>query len=105
MKLSGYGRTHLPVVPGVHKIDVPLSKPLPSSLLGSFALFFGYQPELVQPKMLATVQGNHRKWIDGCCCCFMFGWLVLVLRMVGSGEARVSFNIVTKGFGGLGYDV
>lgn len=59
MKLEGYGRAHLPLTPGVHKMDVSLSKPQPSTLLGSIASLFGYQPELVQPKMLASAEGNH----------------------------------------------
>lgn len=61
MNLQGYGRIHIPLQPGLHKLDIPLSKPLPSSLLGYFGTFFGYQPELLQPKMLATTAGNNRK--------------------------------------------
>lgn len=62
MQLEGYGRVHMPLRPGVHKLDVPLSKPQAASLLGSFFSFFGYQPELLQPKMLATTAGNHCKF-------------------------------------------
>lgn len=62
MYLEGYGRIHVPLQAGLHKLDVPLSKPLPSSMLGYIGSFFGYQPELLQPKMLATTAGNHRKF-------------------------------------------
>lgn len=61
MQLGGYGRTHMPLKPGAHTLDVHLSKPLASTMLGYFASFFGYQPELLQPKMLATTAGNNRK--------------------------------------------
>lgn len=61
MQLEGYGRVHMPLRPGVHKLDVSLAKPVGSSLLGYVGSFFGYQSELLQPKMLATTAGNHRK--------------------------------------------
>lgn len=63
MNLEGYGRLHVPLQAGLHKLDVSLSKPLASSMLGYVGSFFGYQPELLQPKMLATTSGNHRKYI------------------------------------------
>lgn len=66
MTLEGYGRTHVPIKPGLHKLDVSLSKPQPSSLLGYIGTFFGYQPELVQTKMLATTEGNSRKFRKLC---------------------------------------
>lgn len=61
MHLEGYGRLHSPLQAGLHKVDVKLSKPLPATMLGYFGTFFGYQPELLQPKMLATTVGNHCK--------------------------------------------
>lgn len=63
MKLIGYGRVHIPFQPGFHKLDVRLSKPVPSSFLGYIGTFFGYQPELLQPNMLATTAGNSRESI------------------------------------------
>lgn len=59
MQLQGYGRVHMPLRPGNHKFDVILAKPLASSMLGYLVSFFGYQPELLQPKMLATTAGNN----------------------------------------------
>lgn len=49
----------MPLKAGFHKLQVSLAKPVPSSLLGYVASFFGYQPELLQPKMLASTAGNH----------------------------------------------
>lgn len=63
MTLEGYGRVHLPVKPGFHKLNVSLSKPQPSSLLGYMGLLFGYQPELIQMKILATTEGNNRRYL------------------------------------------
>lgn len=60
--LQGYGRAHLPLQPGVHYLDVPLSKPQPSTILGYFASFFGHQPELVRASLLASGTGNHRRY-------------------------------------------
>ena len=61
MQLEGYGRAHVPIKPGHHKLQVNLSKPIASSFLGYIGSFFGYQPELLQPKMLASTAGNNCK--------------------------------------------
>lgn len=61
MSLEGYGRCHIPLSPGAHSLNISLSKPLTSTFLGYIASFFGYQPELIQPKMLATTAGNQCK--------------------------------------------
>lgn len=63
MSLEGYGRTHIPIKPGNHHLEVNLGKPKASSLLGYLGSFFGYQPELLQPKILATTAGNNCKWL------------------------------------------
>lgn len=60
-QLAGYGRTHFPFKPGLHELDISLSRPQASSMLGQIASFFGYQPELLQPKMLANTDGNYSK--------------------------------------------
>lgn len=59
--LQGYGRVHAPFQPGLHSLNVPLSKPAPTTYLGYFASFFGYQPELVQASLLASGEGSHCK--------------------------------------------
>ncbi|VEN62709.1 unnamed protein product [Callosobruchus maculatus] len=87
MQLAGYGRVHMPINVGSHELDVALSKPQSSSMLGYIASFFGYQPELLQPKMLATTAGNS------------------LIRMEHAGYARISINMVTQAFQSLGYDV
>lgn len=87
MQLAGYGRCHVPLKPGNHTVEVSLSKPQASSILGYVASFFGYQPELLQPKMLATTAGNN------------------LILMESSGTAQISFNIVSQGFQSLGYDI
>ncbi|KAH0808470.1 hypothetical protein GEV33_014323 [Tenebrio molitor] len=87
MQLEGYGRVHMPLRPGVHKLDVSLAKPVGSSLLGYVGSFFGYQPELLQPKMLATTAGNH------------------LIQTVSYGEVRISANVVMQGIRNLGYDL
>nr|CAH7749488.1 unnamed protein product [Callosobruchus chinensis] len=87
MQLAGYGRVHMPIKVGSHELDVALSKPQSSSMLGYIASFFGYQPELLQPKMLATTAGNS------------------LIRMEHAGYARISINMVTQAFQSLGYDV
>ncbi|KAJ8956725.1 hypothetical protein NQ318_014080 [Aromia moschata] len=87
MHLEGYGRAHMPLKPGSHQLDVYLSKPQASSLLGYIGSFFGYQPELLQPKMLATTAGNN------------------LIRMESTGQAHVTVNVVTQEFQTLGYDV
>ncbi|XP_022917157.1 B9 domain-containing protein 1 [Onthophagus taurus] len=86
-KLKGYGRIHIPIQTGVHLIDVSLARPQPSSLLGYFGTFFGYQPELLEPKMLAEDEG------------------IGLIRMISSGEIRCSLNILTQNLVSLGYDV
>ncbi|XP_044759183.1 B9 domain-containing protein 1-like isoform X2 [Coccinella septempunctata] len=84
--LGGYGRCHIPLTPGVHSLNIALSKPLTSTFFGSIASFFGYQPELIQPEMLATTAGNH------------------LLRMTATGQVKATINIITQGFTSLGYD-
>ncbi|XP_072381021.1 B9 domain-containing protein 1 [Diabrotica undecimpunctata] len=84
--LAGYGRCHMPIKPGIYKLEVFLSKPQASSMLGYLASFFGYQPELLQPKMLATTAGNN------------------LLLMETTGHALISINVITQGFQNLGYD-
>ncbi|XP_044253049.1 B9 domain-containing protein 1-like [Tribolium madens] len=86
VQLEGYGRAHMPLRPGAHRVDVALSKPQASSLLGHMGALFGYQPELLQPKMLATTAGNH------------------LIQMLSHGEVRVSVNVVMQGVRSLGYD-
>ncbi|KAK9888290.1 hypothetical protein WA026_000552 [Henosepilachna vigintioctopunctata] len=87
MTLEGYGRCHVPLSPGVHSIDISLCKPLTSTLLGKITSLFGYQPELIQPKMLATTAGNN------------------LLRMTSTGHLRVILNVITQGFHSMGYNV
>lgn len=60
-QLAGYGRAYMPLRPGPHILDVDLLKPQASSMLGYIASLFGYQPELLQPKMLASAAGNNCK--------------------------------------------
>lgn len=104
MNLQGYGRLHMPLQPGVHKINVALSRPIPSSLLGYFASFFGYQPELLQPKMLATTSGNNCKLVI---LLFQLSTIqiILVIRMVSNGEVNISANILSQNLQSMGYDV
>lgn len=64
MSLEGYGRVHVPLQAGTHELIVSLSKPMPSSMLGYIGSFFGYQPELLQPKTLANTSGSHCKLYD-----------------------------------------
>lgn len=52
----------MPLQPGVHNLKARLSKPIPSTYIGYLASFFGYQPELVQPSLLASGEGNHCKF-------------------------------------------
>lgn len=87
MQLQGYGRIHIPFQPSSHKLIVKLSKPEPTSFLGYLGTFFGYQPELLQPKLLATTAGNN------------------LIRMVSQGQAQISVNLMFQNFHGLGYDV
>ncbi|KAL1494109.1 hypothetical protein ABEB36_009760 [Hypothenemus hampei] len=86
MKLEGYGRVHLPTQPGCHKMEVNLSKPKSGYLLGQLWSFLGYQPELLEPTNLASTTGTN------------------LIRMVSTGKAFMTFNIVTQGFLTLGYD-
>ncbi|XP_060522543.1 B9 domain-containing protein 1-like [Cylas formicarius] len=86
LRLEGYGRAHVPLKPGTHELRVHLSKPLASSLLGYLSSFFGYQPELRQPTMLASTAGNH------------------LIRMETSGYAYITINLVSQGFQRMGYD-
>lgn len=60
MQLAGYGRLHVPLQAGVHQLRAHLSKPIASSLFGYIGSFFGYQPELVRPTMIATTAGSNR---------------------------------------------
>ncbi|CAG9773988.1 unnamed protein product [Ceutorhynchus assimilis] len=85
--LEGYGRVHLPIKPGRRHLEVNLAKPQASSLLGYIGSFFGYQPELLQPKMLASTAGNN------------------LIRMETSGRAHMSFNVISQGLLRLGYDL
>ncbi|CAG9812437.1 unnamed protein product [Phaedon cochleariae] len=87
MQLSGYGRCYLPLKPGAAKLHVHLAKPQASSMLGYLASFFGYQPELLQPKMLATTAGNN------------------LIQMETTGYAEILVNVITQGFQTLGYDI
>lgn len=87
MQLQGYGRIHIPFQPSSHKLTVKLSKPEPTSFLGYLGTFFGYQPELLQPKMLATTSGNN------------------LIRMVSQGQAQITVNLMFQNFHALGYDV
>lgn len=58
-QLAGYARSHLPLKPGLHKLNISMIRPQASSILGQIASIFGYQPELLQPKMLASTDGNN----------------------------------------------
>ncbi|KAF2899123.1 hypothetical protein ILUMI_07050 [Ignelater luminosus] len=87
INLQGYGRSHIPLQPGLHKLNISLSKPQPSSFLGYLGTFFGYQPELLQPKMLASTAGNN------------------LIQMMSSGEVYVTINNVFQGLNILGYDI
>ncbi|KAF5306858.1 hypothetical protein FQA39_LY00088 [Lamprigera yunnana] len=84
--LQGYGRAHIPLQAGLHKIKMALLTPIPSSLLGKIGALFGYQPELLQPSMLATAAGNH------------------LIQMVSNGEVSVSVNVSFHGLQNLEYD-
>ncbi|GLV34472.1 B9d1 [Carabus blaptoides fortunei] len=85
--LQGYGRVHVPFQPGLHSLNVPLSKPAPTTYLGYFASFFGYQPELVQASLLASGEGSH------------------LIKMISNGHASLSMNVLIKGLQDMGYDV
>lgn len=108
MTLEGYGRAHVPIKPGLHKLDVSLSKPQPSSLLGYIGTFLGYQPELVQPKMLATTEGNSRKfsyYYYHNNILFLTQSFLSVIQMISTGNVMITLNVLTQGFENLGYDV
>ncbi|KAI4457094.1 b9 domain-containing [Holotrichia oblita] len=85
-QIKGYGRAHVPIRPGCHDLHISLSRPQPSTLLGYVGTFFGYQPELLQPKMLATTAGNY------------------LIRMICQGKVKCSMNVLTQNFTTLGYD-
>ncbi|XP_019868072.1 B9 domain-containing protein 1 [Aethina tumida] len=87
IQLEGYGRAHIPLKPGHYNMEICLSKPQASSLLGYIGSFFGYQPELLQPKMLATTAGNN------------------LIRMESNGSVLLSINLISQGLQTLGYDV
>ncbi|XP_018326265.1 uncharacterized protein LOC108737704 isoform X2 [Agrilus planipennis] len=87
MKLVGYGRAYIPLQPKLHTVDVALIKPQSSTLLGYLSSFFGYQPELVQPKMLANCLGND------------------MIVMTSNGKVRLTLNVLQQGLHKLGYDV
>ncbi|KAK5641548.1 hypothetical protein RI129_010095 [Pyrocoelia pectoralis] len=87
INLQGYGRAYMPFQAGLHKMKVSISTPLPSSLLGQIATAFGYQPELLQPTMLATTAGNN------------------LIQMVSSGEASMLLNVMFQGLQSLEYDM
>lgn len=114
----------MPIKPGRHNLEMHLAKPRASSLLGYIGSFFGYQPELLQPKVLASTAGNNC-WVFIFC---LFKWtlstymvdtklsadkinqnhkkfkLFLVIRMETSGTAFLTFNVVAQNFLKLGYD-
>nr|CAH7730592.1 unnamed protein product [Callosobruchus chinensis] len=78
MQLAGYGRVHMPIKVGSHELDVALSKPQSSTMLGYIASF------------LATSQSCYN---------------LRLIRMEHAGYARISINMVTQAFQSLGYDV
>lgn len=84
--LEGYGRMHVPISVGLHSEKVSMAKPISSTFFGQLASYWGYQPELLQPKILATTAGNS------------------AIRMVTTGNIQVTFNIMSQGFSHLGYD-
>lgn len=63
MNLQGYGRIHMPIKRGFHEFEIPLFRPIPSTVLGQLLYYFGYQPELLEPKMLASSVGTNREFI------------------------------------------
>lgn len=96
----------MPLQPGVHNLKARLSKPIPSTYIGYLASIFGYQPELVQPSLLASGEGNHCKFtVNIKCILHVIINYILVIRMLSNGYAKLSFNVLTKGLRDFGYNV
>ncbi|XP_054166123.1 B9 domain-containing protein 1-like [Oppia nitens] len=86
--VRGYGATHIPPIPGVHKKQVPLFVPQSSSLMQSWMSWFsGRKPEFIDPKVVAQSEGRE------------------VIRVTSNGYANVAFNIILKDFQKYGFNV
>ncbi|XP_046959961.1 B9 domain-containing protein 1 [Vanessa cardui] len=85
--LRGYALFLLPPVAGTHEMTAPLVKPRSATMLGEWlAWLTGRQPELVDPRMLATGKENY------------------LLRTESYGHVRLKMTMVSKDLRKLGYD-
>ncbi|XP_050346567.1 B9 domain-containing protein 1 [Nymphalis io] len=85
--LCGYALFLLPPVAGTHEITSPLVKPRSATMLGEWLTWLtGRQPELADPRMLATGKENY------------------LLRTESYGHVRLKMTMVSKDLRKLGYD-
>lgn len=82
----GYGRVHIPPIPGRHRLQIPLFVPESSSLSAKFTAWLtGKRPEFIHPKVIAQGEGRG------------------VLSVRSQGHAFVELNVVLKDFTSQGY--
>ncbi|XP_041363478.1 B9 domain-containing protein 1-like [Gigantopelta aegis] len=86
--IRGYGTCHVPIVPGRHKLCLPMFVPESASLLQMFlSWIMSRRPEFIDPCVVAQGEGRD------------------VTRVRSQGFVEVTFNILTKDLKKLGYDV
>lgn len=84
--IRGYGTVHLPAFAGSTTRDVPLFKPLSSSLMQQFTAWLtGSPPEYFDSKFVTQNDGRE------------------VTRVCSAGKVRLALNIVTSGMKKHGY--
>uniref|UniRef100_K3WSI9 B9 domain-containing protein 1 n=1 Tax=Globisporangium ultimum (strain ATCC 200006 / CBS 805.95 / DAOM BR144) TaxID=431595 RepID=K3WSI9_GLOUD len=84
--IRGYGSVHLPTCAGSTTRDVPLFKPLSSSLLQQFTAWLtGSPPEYFDAKFITQNDGRE------------------VTRVCSTGKVRLVLNVVTSGMKKYGY--
>ncbi|XP_036408720.1 B9 domain-containing protein 1 [Megalops cyprinoides] len=85
--VRGYGAVHIPFTPGRHKRAIPMFAPESTSRLQQFTSWLmGRCPEFTDLKVAAQGEGRE------------------VTRVRSRGSVTLSFDIVTKDMGKLGYD-
>ncbi len=84
--VRGYGAIHVPIVPGMHVVRVPMFVPQPSSIIQQLSVWsLGRRPEFVDERVVAKGHGRE------------------VARVTSQGWVEVHFNVITyKGFETLG---
>eukprot|EP00792_Barthelona_sp_PAP020_P001714 TRINITY_DN1275_c0_g1_i1.p1 TRINITY_DN1275_c0_g1~~TRINITY_DN1275_c0_g1_i1.p1 ORF type:complete len:202 (+),score=36.24 TRINITY_DN1275_c0_g1_i1:47-607(+) len=86
-RIRGYGSLHLPSSPGSHVKEIPLYRPINSSMSSSIRSFFsGQYPEFADPHQPAIPDGHS------------------VVRTESIGNVSITLHVILRNFEECGYE-